>query len=68
MNRRIAPGWIRLGVALALLRFLAVEAAESPAEAAGMKLVQKGDYRGGRYAYLDGRQRYGAVVELLEND
>ncbi len=34
----------------------------------GLTLVQRGDYTGGRYAYLDGRQKFGAVVELLEND
>jgi methylmalonyl-CoA/ethylmalonyl-CoA epimerase len=34
----------------------------------GLPLVQKGDYEGGRYAYLDGQQKFGAVVELLEND
>jgi methylmalonyl-CoA/ethylmalonyl-CoA epimerase len=37
-------------------------------EGHGMSLVQKGEYTGGRYAYLDGIQRFGAVVELLEND
>lgn len=34
----------------------------------GLPLVQRGDYTGGRYAYLDGQQKFGAVVELLEND
>ncbi|TET49212.1 MAG: VOC family protein [Anaerolineales bacterium] len=34
----------------------------------GMVLEQRGDYEGGRYAYVEGRKRYGAVVELLEND
>lgn len=34
----------------------------------GLPLVQKGEYVGGRYAYLDGQKEYGAVVELLEND
>ena len=34
----------------------------------GLKLVQRGDYTGGRYAYLDGQQKFGAVIELLEND
>ena len=34
----------------------------------GLPLVQRGDYKGGRYAYLDGQQKFGAVVELLEND
>lgn len=36
--------------------------------AQGLPLVQRGDYTGGRYAYLDGQQKFGAVVELLEND
>ena len=34
----------------------------------GLPLIQRGDYTGGRYAYLDGSQSYGAIVELLEND
>ena len=34
----------------------------------GLTLLQRGDYQGGRYAYVDGQQRFGAVVELLEND
>ncbi len=34
----------------------------------GLPLIQRGEYQGGRYAYLDGRQQYGTVVELLEND
>ena len=34
----------------------------------GLRLIQKGDYSGGRYAYLDGQKRFGAVIELLEND
>ncbi len=34
----------------------------------GMHLIQSGDYTGGRYAYVDGQERFGAVVELLEND
>ncbi len=38
------------------------------AEAAGMPLVQKGEYTGGRYAYLDATDALKVVVELLEND
>jgi len=34
----------------------------------GLPLVQRGDYSGGHYAYLDGQEQFGAVVELLEND
>jgi len=34
----------------------------------GLPLVQRGEYQGGRYAYVDGQQRYGTVIELLEND
>jgi methylmalonyl-CoA/ethylmalonyl-CoA epimerase len=30
-------------------------------------LVKSGNYEGGRYAYLDRQQRYGAVVELPES-
>ncbi len=36
-------------------------------EGTGMKLVQRGDYTGGRYAYVDGMGQVGAVLELLEN-
>jgi hypothetical protein len=34
----------------------------------GLPLVQGGDYTGGRYACLDGLARFGAEIELLEND
>jgi len=34
----------------------------------GLRLVQNGDYQGGRYAYLDGQNQFGTVIELLEND
>jgi len=34
----------------------------------GLRLVQCGDYHGGRYAYLDGQNQFGTVIELLEND
>lgn len=30
-------------------------------------LLQKGDYEGGRYSYLDGFSRLGLIIELLEN-
>jgi methylmalonyl-CoA/ethylmalonyl-CoA epimerase len=33
----------------------------------GLPLAQRGDYTGGRYAYVEGGQRLGAVIELLEN-
>ncbi len=33
-----------------------------------LPLLQRGDYTGGRYAYLDGSKQYGAILELLEND
>jgi methylmalonyl-CoA/ethylmalonyl-CoA epimerase len=35
---------------------------------AGMELLQKGEYTGGRYAYLDTTKTINTVVELLEND
>ncbi|MFP4660797.1 MAG: VOC family protein [Halanaerobiales bacterium] len=34
----------------------------------GMTLVQKGEYTGGRYAYIDAVPQLGMIVELLEND
>ncbi len=33
-----------------------------------MILVQRGEFEGGRYAYLDGQEHYATVIELLEND
>jgi methylmalonyl-CoA/ethylmalonyl-CoA epimerase len=38
------------------------------AGAAGMELLQKGEYAGGRYAYLDASSDLKVVIELLEND
>ena len=37
-------------------------------EAKGLSLVQRGEYPGGRYAYIDGNAQLGAILELLEND
>lgn len=37
-------------------------------EKKGMKLTQKGEYNGGRYAYLDTFDQLKIVLELLEND
>jgi len=37
-------------------------------EARGIPPVQRGDYTGGRYGYLDGVPELGAILELLEND
>jgi len=34
----------------------------------GMELLQKGEYTGGRYAYVDATKAISTVVELLEND
>jgi methylmalonyl-CoA/ethylmalonyl-CoA epimerase len=33
-----------------------------------MKLVQKGEYTGGRYAYMDTIKQLKVMIELLEND
>jgi catechol 2,3-dioxygenase-like lactoylglutathione lyase family enzyme len=33
----------------------------------GVPLIQRGDYTGGRYAYLDGEPRLAVLLELLEN-
>jgi len=37
-------------------------------EGNGMKLIQKGEYEGGRYAYIDASSTLKTVLELLEND
>ncbi|TFE23686.1 VOC family protein [Cohnella luojiensis] len=37
-------------------------------EAGGMPLLQKGEYTGGRYAYMDTFRDLKVLVELLEND
>jgi methylmalonyl-CoA/ethylmalonyl-CoA epimerase len=37
-------------------------------EAGGMPLLQKGEYTGGRYAYIDSFSDLKVLVELLEND
>ena len=34
----------------------------------GMSLIQKGEYTGGRYAYVDGSAALGVILELLEDD
>jgi methylmalonyl-CoA/ethylmalonyl-CoA epimerase len=40
----------------------------SELEGRGFPLVQKGEYAGGRYAYIDTVRTLKTVVELLEND
>ena len=37
-------------------------------EQRGMPLQQKGEYKGGRYAYLDATGPLKMIIELLEND
>ena len=37
-------------------------------QAKGLSLVQRGEYPGGRYAYINGNAQLGAILELLEND
>jgi methylmalonyl-CoA/ethylmalonyl-CoA epimerase len=32
-----------------------------------MSLLQKGDYEGGRYSYIDGTAQLAVILELLEN-
>ena len=34
----------------------------------GAPLLQRGEYTGGRYAYVDGERQLSLVLELLEND
>lgn len=36
-------------------------------EGQGLSPVQRGDYTGGRYAYVDGTDQLGCILELLEN-
>ena len=37
-------------------------------EGNGMKLLQRGEYTGGRYAYIDCVDQLTTIVELVEND
>lgn len=37
-------------------------------DAKGIPVVQRGEFTGGRYAYVDGSARLGTILELLEND
>jgi len=37
-------------------------------ESNGIPLIQKGEYPGGRYAYLDSNETFKTLIELLEND
>ncbi len=37
-------------------------------EGCGAKLAQRGDYKGGRYAYVDATEPLGMVLELLEDE
>ncbi|MCL2462887.1 MAG: VOC family protein [Defluviitaleaceae bacterium] len=37
-------------------------------EGEGLALLQKGEYAGGRYAYVDARSKLKTIIELLEND
>jgi catechol 2,3-dioxygenase-like lactoylglutathione lyase family enzyme len=37
-------------------------------EGHGVSLIQRGEYTGGRYAYLDGSAGLSTILELLEND
>jgi methylmalonyl-CoA/ethylmalonyl-CoA epimerase len=34
----------------------------------GVSLIQRAEYRGGRYAYVDASTQLGTILELLEND
>ncbi len=37
-------------------------------DAKGIPLIQRGEYTGGRYAYVDGTTQLGTILELLESD
>ena len=43
------------------------EAEEKTLAEHGIKLVQKGDYTGGRYAYFESEPQLGVALELLQN-
>ena len=45
-----------------------MQAAVDDFETRSIPLVQKGEYTGGRYAYLSAADRLGLDIELLEND
>jgi methylmalonyl-CoA/ethylmalonyl-CoA epimerase len=45
-----------------------MEANVSQLEKRGFPLLQKGEYTGGRYAYVDAASSLKTIVELLEND
>jgi catechol 2,3-dioxygenase-like lactoylglutathione lyase family enzyme len=45
-----------------------MEAQVAALEAKGMPLAQRGDYAGGRYAYIDSSEELKVILELLEND
>lgn len=36
-------------------------------ERKGIPVIQRGDYKGGRYAYVDSQPLLGVIIELLEN-
>jgi len=41
------------------------DAAAARLQAQGIPVAQTGDFRGGRYVYLDARERLGVTIELL---
>ena len=45
----------------------AMDARVSDLKADGIPLIQRGDYSGGLYSYLDGSPKLGLILELLEN-
>jgi len=49
-------------------RIQGMAATRGALEEHGIRLVQRGEYTGGRYAYLDALGPLGVVLELLEND
>ena len=47
---------------------LSVDEKTAALEKNGIKLIQRGEYTGGRYAYFDANDSLKMVLELLEND
>ncbi len=67
-----APSTWDDGLAGSRVHHVAFHCADADAVAArlaeqGMPVVQTGDYEGGRYVYVDSREKLGVVIELLQD-
>ena len=55
-------------LSVAMLKWLCMKDAIATLAKRDMPLLQKGEYPGGRYAYIDANEQLKLVLELLEND